>query len=84
MAIACLLSRSAQRHVLKNRDVILDHGGAKVVLCDTEFAPVVREALARCTVKPLVIDITATQDQADEVREQLAKIPGTLRTRVLY
>ncbi len=32
----------------------------------------------------VVIDITATQDQADEVREQLAKIPGTLRTRVLY
>ena len=36
---------------------ILDHGEAKVVINDTEFAPVVREALKRCKVKPLVIDI---------------------------
>jgi fatty-acyl-CoA synthase len=36
---------------------ILDHGEAKVVINDTEFAPVVREALARCKVKPLIIDI---------------------------
>ncbi len=36
---------------------ILDHGEAKVVLTDTEFAPVMREALARAKVRPLVIDI---------------------------
>ncbi len=36
---------------------ILDHGEAKVVMTDTEFAPTVREALAKCSVKPLVIDI---------------------------
>jgi fatty-acyl-CoA synthase len=36
---------------------ILDHGAAKVVLTDTEFAPVMREALAKCAVKPLVVDI---------------------------
>jgi len=36
---------------------ILDHGNAKAVLIDTEFAPVMREALQKCTVKPLVIDI---------------------------
>ena len=36
---------------------ILDHGEAKVVMTDTEFAPTVREALTKCTVKPLVIDI---------------------------
>ncbi|MGE3774208.1 MAG: acyl-CoA synthetase, partial [Gammaproteobacteria bacterium] len=36
---------------------ILDHGGAKVVLTDTEFAPVMREALAKAQVRPLVIDI---------------------------
>ncbi len=36
---------------------ILDHGEAKVVMTDTEFAPTVREALAKCKVKPLVIDI---------------------------
>ncbi|WP_374378911.1 AMP-binding protein [Dongia sp.] len=41
---------------------ILDHGGAKVLLTDTEFAPVMREALARMTgEKPLVIDIVDTQ-----------------------
>ncbi len=41
---------------------ILDHGGAKVLLTDTEFAPVMREALARMTgEKPLVIDIVDPQ-----------------------
>ncbi|MDY0873716.1 AMP-binding protein [Dongia rigui] len=37
---------------------ILDHGGAKVLITDTEFAPVMRAALQRMTgEKPLVIDI---------------------------
>jgi fatty-acyl-CoA synthase len=36
---------------------ILDHGEAKVLLCDREFSAVVKDALSRCTVKPLVIDI---------------------------
>ena len=36
---------------------ILDHGEAKVVLTDTEFAPTVKIALEKCTVKPLVIDV---------------------------
>ena len=36
---------------------ILDHGEAKVVLTDTEFAPVVREALSKCKADPLVVDI---------------------------
>jgi fatty-acyl-CoA synthase len=34
----------------------LDHAEAKVVICDREFAPVMREALALAKVKPLVID----------------------------
>jgi fatty-acyl-CoA synthase len=34
----------------------LDHGDAKVVICDREFAPVMREALALAKVQPLVID----------------------------
>src|SRR3546814_3807938 len=33
----------------------LDHGEAKVLLADTEFAPVVREALSLATATPLVI-----------------------------
>ncbi|HJU17845.1 MAG TPA: acyl-CoA synthetase [Stellaceae bacterium] len=36
---------------------ILRHGGAKVLLTDTEFAPVARRALAALDEKPLVVDI---------------------------
>jgi len=36
---------------------ILRHGEARVLLTDTEFAPVIREALARLEHKPIVIDI---------------------------
>ena len=36
---------------------ILDHGEAKVLLTDTEFAPTIKAALAKCASKPLVIDI---------------------------
>ncbi len=36
---------------------ILDHGGAKVLLCDREFAVTAREALARAKGKPLLVDI---------------------------
>src|SRR5216110_156058 len=36
---------------------MLQHGGAKVLLTDTEFAPIVEGALARLDTKPLVIDI---------------------------
>jgi fatty-acyl-CoA synthase len=34
----------------------LDHAGAKVVICDREFAPVMKAALAQANVRPLVID----------------------------
>ena len=36
---------------------MLEHGEAKVLLTDTEFAPVVAKALAALAAKPLVIDI---------------------------
>src|SRR5215469_4384570 len=36
---------------------ILRHGEAKVLITDTEFAPVVKEALARLQQKPVIIDI---------------------------
>jgi 3-(methylthio)propionyl---CoA ligase len=36
---------------------ILGHGEAKVLITDTEFAPVVKEALARLERQPLVVDI---------------------------
>ena len=35
----------------------LRHGEAKVLITDTEFSPVIRDALARLEAKPLVIDI---------------------------
>jgi fatty-acyl-CoA synthase len=43
----------------------LDHGGAKVVLVDAEFAPLVRDALAQCAGRPLVVDL----DDAEGPRE---------------
>jgi fatty-acyl-CoA synthase len=36
---------------------ILEHGEAKVLITDTEFSPVIAEALAQLEQKPLVIDI---------------------------
>jgi fatty-acyl-CoA synthase len=36
---------------------ILDHGEAKVLLADTEFAAVAGEALKHCSCRPLVVDI---------------------------
>ncbi len=36
---------------------MLDHGEAKVLVTDTEFAPVIRKALAQAKAKPLVIDV---------------------------
>ena len=36
---------------------ILRHGEAKVLITDSEFAPVVNEALARLERKPLIVDI---------------------------
>jgi fatty-acyl-CoA synthase len=34
----------------------LDHADSKVVICDREFAPVMRDALAQANVKPVVVD----------------------------
>lgn len=36
---------------------ILEHGEAEVLLTDTEYAPVIKEALVRSARKPLVVDI---------------------------
>ncbi len=36
---------------------ILDHGEAEVLLTDKEFAPIIKEALSICKVKPLVFDV---------------------------
>ena len=48
----------------------LDHGGAKVVLVDAEFAPLVRDALALCAGRPLVVDL----DDAEGPRDAAARI----------
>jgi fatty-acyl-CoA synthase len=39
----------------------LDHAASKIVICDREFAPVMRDALAKAKVKPLVIDYSDPQ-----------------------
>jgi fatty-acyl-CoA synthase len=36
---------------------ILEHGGAKVLISDTEFAPSVRQALGQAGRRPLVVDV---------------------------
>ncbi len=40
---------------------MLDHAEAKVVICDTEFAEVMKEALSLASVKPLLIDYEDTE-----------------------
>ncbi len=45
---------------------ILDHGEAKALLTDTEFAPVIKEALAQAKNKPLVIDICDAEGPGGE------------------
>jgi fatty-acyl-CoA synthase len=45
---------------------ILQHGEAKALLTDTEFAPVVAEALTQLEKKPLVIDIADAQGPGGE------------------
>jgi fatty-acyl-CoA synthase len=36
---------------------MLEHGEARLLLTDTEFSPVIRDALARAKRKPLVVDV---------------------------
>jgi fatty-acyl-CoA synthase len=49
---------------------MLRHGDAKVLITDTEFSPVIGQALARLEQKPIVIDITdATGPGGDRLGE---------------
>src|SRR5260221_2710443 len=45
---------------------MLDQGEAKVLLTDTEFAPVIKAALAKSARKPLVIDIDDSEGPGGE------------------
>jgi fatty-acyl-CoA synthase len=49
---------------------ILDHSESKILLTDTEFSPVIRDALGRCTARPQVIDIV------DDVFFGAGQVPG--------
>ena len=40
---------------------ILEHGGARVLLADAEFAPTIKEALTRLEHRPLVVDVLDRQ-----------------------
>jgi len=46
---------------------MLDHGEAKVLLTDTEFAPVVEAALARVGRRPYVVDVADMQGPGGEL-----------------
>ncbi len=45
---------------------ILEHGEADVLLTDTEYAPIVKEALLRCARRPLVVDIADPEGPGGE------------------
>jgi fatty-acyl-CoA synthase len=51
---------------------ILDHGEAKVLLTDTEFAPVIKEALELATVDPIVIDINDPEGPGGETLGEMS------------
>ena len=51
---------------------ILSHGEAKVLLTDTEFAPVIKNALGQCHQEILVVDITDSQGPGGECLGQLS------------
>ena len=53
---------------------MLDHAGAKVLVTDTEFAPAVRAALARTSVRPRVVDVVdALGPAAEDVSARLGE-----------
>lgn len=45
---------------------ILDHGEARILITDTEFSHVVKEALTKCKNKPYVIDISDPEAMSHE------------------
>jgi fatty-acyl-CoA synthase len=47
---------------------ILEHGAAKVLLTDTEFAPTIEAALGRLRARPLVIDVVDRQFRGEGMR----------------
>ena len=48
---------------------ILDHGEAKVLITDTEFSPVIKDALRMCDQDLLVIDIRS-EEHTSELQSQ--------------
>ena len=53
----CVLNTINTRLDARTIGFIIDHGEADALLTDTEFAPMVREALEHCQRSPLVIDV---------------------------
>ena len=56
-ALGAVLNSLNYRQDARTLAFCLDHGAARVLLTDAEFAPVVRDALALCTTRPLVVDL---------------------------
>jgi fatty-acyl-CoA synthase len=56
-ALGAVLNSLNYRQDARTIAFCLDHGGARVLLTDAEFAPLVRDALALCAVRPLVVDL---------------------------
>ena len=47
---------------------MLDHGEAKVLITDREFSEVIADALSRCAVRPLVVDVLDPEFSGDGER----------------
>ncbi len=67
-ATGAILNALNYRLDAANLAFILDHGEAKVLLTDTEFAPVIKSALARAKGNPIVIDIADPEFTGDGER----------------
>jgi fatty-acyl-CoA synthase len=52
----------------------LDHAESKAVICDREFAPVMRQALALAKVRPLLIDHDDTEAELPQANAPLSDI----------
>ncbi len=64
-ALGAVLNALNYRLDAKTIAFCLEHGNAKVVLVDAEFAPLVRDALARCGRTPLVVDLDDCEGPRD-------------------
>ena len=60
---------------------MLDHADAKLLIIDTEFAPVIKEALAQTRVQPLVVNYRDLECGVEGMRAWRSRLRGVHRRR---